>query len=371
MAALRVIADDILDPGAGERSLLAEQWLRALIATKPRGMRVSAFVSASPEGDYARLRELLPGLDGILKSALARRELQAAWSHGFTPLPGEGFVHAMSPLAPLRRHDREVNPELQTVVTVHRATAWTNPELLDARTLRRELLLVKRAVRFADAIVVPTHAVAALVDEQFEVGDRVRVIGAGAGAGAGPTGTTTTDDDDRAAGAVLAIAGDSRADGLEALVEALASSALDDRRLVVVRTSADRALPAEAESTLGDRLLVIESSDAAGLHALVRTAAVVVAPHLSDGPGLALLAGFAAGVPVVHSDEPSLAEIAAGSGIEVARGDDYPDRLAEAITTALIDDGECDRLHFMGQDRAKAFTWRDAAEKIWQLHADL
>lgn len=367
MAALRVIADDILDPGAGERSLLAEQWLRALISTKPRGMRVSAFVSASPEADYARLRELLPGLDVILKSALARRELQAAWSHGFTPLPGEGFVHAMSPLAPLRKHDRDVNPELQTVVTVHRATAWTDPELLDARTLRRELLLVKRAVKFADAIVVPTHAVAALVDEQFEVGDRLRVIGVGAG----PTGTTTTNDDDRAVGAVLAVAGDSRADGLEALVEALSSSVLDDRRLVVVRTSADRALPAEAESTLGDRLLVIEASDAAALHALVRTAAVVVAPHLSDGPGLAVLAGFAAGVPVVHSDEPSLAEIAAGSGLEVARGDGYPERLAEAITTALIDEGERDRLHLMGQDRAKAFTWRDAAEKMWQLHADL
>jgi hypothetical protein len=367
MAALRVIADDILDPCAGERAVLAEQWLRALIATKPRGMRVTAFVSASPEVDYARLRDLLPGLDGILKSALARRELQAAWSHGFTPLPGDGFVHAMSPLAPLRRHDRDVNPELQTIVTVHRATSWTDPELLDARTLRRELLLVKRAAKFADAIVVPTHAVAALMDEQFEVGDRVRVIGAGAG----PTGTTTTGDDDRAAGAVLAVAGDSRADGLEALVDAFASSALADHRLVVVRTSGDRALPADADATLGDRLLVVDLTDAAGLHALVRSAAVVVAPHLSDGPGLALLAGFAAGVPVVHSDEPSLVEIAAGAGIEVARGDDYPARLAEAIASALSDDDERDRLHLMGLDRAKAFTWRDAAEKIWQLHADL
>jgi hypothetical protein len=367
MAALRVIADDILDSGAGERAVLAEQGLRALIAAKPRGTRIWAFVSASPEGDYDRVRDLLPGLDGILKSALARRELQAAWAHGFTPLPGEGFVHALSPLAPLRRHDRSVDPESQTVVTVHRATAWTDPGLLDSRTLRRELQLMKRAVKYADAIITPTHAVAGLVDEEFAVGDRVRVIGAGAGV----TGSSTTRDDARSAGAAVVIAGDSRADGLEVVLDAFASPALAHRKLVVVRTSDQRGLPDDAEERLGDRLLVIEPSDAARLHALVRNAAVVVAPQLSDGPGLALLSGFAAGVPVVHSDEPSLAEIAAGSGIEVARGDDFADRLADAILAALDDDGERDRLRVMGEDRAKAFTWRDAAEKIWQLHADL
>jgi glycosyltransferase involved in cell wall biosynthesis len=367
MAALRVIADDILDPGAGERSVLAEQWLRALIATKPRGMRVAAVVSASPEGDYARLRDLLPGLDGIHKSALARRELHAAWAHGFTPLAGDGFVHATSPLAPLRRHDRSIDPESQTVVTVHRATAWTDPDLLDARTLRRELQLVKRAVRYADAIVAPTHTVAALVTERYDVGDRVRVIGAGAGIG----GTSPTPGDERAAGAVVAVAGDSRADGLDALLEAFDSPALADRRLVVVRTSADRTLPHDAEAALGERLLVLDSADAAQLHALVGGAAVVAAPHLSDGPGLAVLSGFSAGVPVVHSDEPSLHEIAADSGIEVSRGDGYSDRLADAIASAFDDTDERARLSVMGHDRAKAFTWRDAAEKIWQLHADL
>jgi glycosyltransferase involved in cell wall biosynthesis len=365
MAALRVIADDILDPGAGERSVLAEQWLRALIAVKPRGMRVAAVVSASPEGDYARLRDLLPGLDGILKSALARRELHAAWAHGFTPIAGEGFVHATSPLAPLRRHDRTIDPESQTVVTVHRATAWTDPALLDSRTLRRELQLVKRAVKYADAIVTPTHAVAALVDERFDVGDRVRVIGAGA------TGPTATADDPRSADAVVAVAGDSRADGVEALLDAFATPVLAETKLVVVRTSVDRTLPHQAVEALGDRLLVVERRDAGALHALVRAAAVVVAPHLSDGPGLALMSGFAAGVPVVHSDEPSFIEIAAGSGTEVARGDGYVDRLADAIATAVNDADERDRLRVMGSDRAKAFTWHDAAEKIWQLHADL
>jgi hypothetical protein len=367
MATLRVIADDVLDPGAGERAILAEQWLRAIVATKPRGMAVAAFVTASPEDDYARLRDAVPGLDDILKSALARRELQAAWSHGFTPLPGEGFVHALSPLAPLRRHDRDVEPSSQTVVTVHRATPWTDPALLDSRVLRRELQFGKRAARYADAIVTPTHAVAALLDEQFGVGDRVRVIGGGAG----DTGSDSAALDERAAGAAVVVAGDSRADGVDELLAAFAHPTLSERRLVVVRTSADRMLDAGAADALGDRLLVVEADGAAGFHALVRAAAVVVAPHLSDGPGLGALSGFGAGVPVVHSDEPSLAEIAHDAGLEVTRGDDYAARLAEAVAGILDGGDDRDRLAVMGQDRAKAFTWRDAAEKIWQLHADL
>ena len=29
------------------------------------------------------------------------------------------------------------------------------------------------------------------------------------------------------------------------------------------------------------------------------------------------------------------------------------------------------RLGIAGLDRARAFSWRDSADKVWQLHADL
>ncbi len=45
--------------------------------------------------------------------------------------------------------------------------------------------------------------------------------------------------------------------------------------------------------------------------------------------------------------------------------------LADAIAGLLGDDAAADRLGVAAGDRAKAFTWRDAAEKVWQLHADL
>ena len=39
---------------------------------------------------------------------------------------------------------------------------------------------------------------------------------------------------------------------------------------------------------------------------------------------------------------------------------------------SILDDHEfAERLAYSGSDRAKAFSWRGAAEKVWQLHADL
>ena len=57
----------------------------------------------------------------------------------------------------------------------------------------------------------------------------------------------------------------------------------------------------------------------------------------------------------------------------VERGDDegYPERLADGINSVLDDPALAERLAYMGSDRAKAFSWRSSAEKVWQLHADL
>ena len=85
-----------------------------------------------------------------------------------------------------------------------------------------------------------------------------------------------------------------------------------------------------------------------------------------------MLEAFAHGTPVIHSDAPALVELAADAGVVVERdGDDYPQRLAHAIRSVLDDAAFAERLHYIGLDRAKAFTWRGAAEQVWALHADL
>ena len=162
MTTLRVIVDDVVSGGPGRLPGYARDLTRALLAVAPRGADIAGFVGASPEGDYAVLRELLPGLKILHKSALTRRQLAAAWQHGFTALPGSGVVHAPSLFAPLRKHDRIQSPGDQTVVTVHDAIAWTHPELLAPRVASWTRAMGRRAERYADAVVVPTHAVAAL-----------------------------------------------------------------------------------------------------------------------------------------------------------------------------------------------------------------
>ena len=102
-------------------------------------------------------------------------------------------------------------------------------------------------------------------------------------------------------------------------------------------------------------------------------ATVFAYPNLEEGFGMPVLEAFTLGTPVVHSDAPALLELAVDAGISVERGNDdgYPERLAEGINSILDDDALAERLAYAGSDRAKAFSWRSSAEKVWQLHADL
>lgn len=365
MTTLRVIVDDILLPSGEPLGRYAEELTRALIQTAPRGSDVAGVVAASPEGDYARIRELLPGLRQLHKSALARRELAAAWQHGFTVLPGSGMVHAPSLFAPLRRHDRSVSPGDQTVVTIHDALAWTHPELLPPRTASWAKAMGRRAERHADAVVVPSHAVAADLDEHLELGDRVRVIGT-----APATLVVPVDARSRRAARglpdryVVAIVEADALNGFSNL--ATASAALAGIPIVLVVATGD----ASAIDGAND-LTVIDDAGAADRTAILSGAAAYVQPSIAAGPQAGLLDALALGLPIIATDLPSIAEVTADAAVLVARDDNYSASLADAIRDLLDDASAAERLGIAAQDRAKAFTWRDAAEKIWQLHADL
>ena len=119
----------------------------------------------------------MPGLSGLYRTTLARRELAAAWQLGITTSPGGGMIHGTSLFAPLRKHDRQADAN-QVVVTVHDVLAWTHPEALSAASVAWQKGMLKRARKYADAVVVPTHALADRLAHVADFGDRVRVIGA-------------------------------------------------------------------------------------------------------------------------------------------------------------------------------------------------
>jgi len=47
------------------------------------------------------------------------------------------------------------------------------------------------------------------------------------------------------------------------------------------------------------------------------------------------------------------------------------DALAEALGRALGSTADVERLSVLAADRGRAFSWREAADRVWQLHAEL
>jgi glycosyltransferase involved in cell wall biosynthesis len=374
---LRVIVEELLSPVPSGTSRYTEELTRALITTAPPSCYVEGIVAASTEGQYADILDRLPGLSGLHKSSLARPQLVSAWQHGFTRLPG--MLHAPTLLAPLAKHDRLHGRGQQTVVTLHDVTAWLSPESVDSRGVSWHVAMAKRAERYADAIVVPTHTVADQLSEIFDFGDRMRVIG-------GAVGTSLrvpTDADERAEHLglperyLVALGGLEQRRGLEQLLAALALPDSGDIPLLIIgpddNGSGSLSEAAAAAGLADGRVRALGVLRDADLSVVLDRAAVFVLPSRLEGFGLQLLEAFHFGTPVIHSDAPALVEVAGGAGLTVAldEPDGFAERIAAAIDSVLTDSELAATLSTAGRDRSQLFRWENSAEKVWQLHADL
>jgi glycosyltransferase involved in cell wall biosynthesis len=378
---LRVIVDQVIAPVPGPHGAYAEALTRALIQATPPGCEVEGIVSSSPPADYERLESDFPGLSGLYRTTLARRELAAAWQLGLTTSPGGGMIHAPGLFAPLRRHDRGVSGD-QVVVTVHDLLAWTHPETLTTASVAWHKGMLKRARKHADAVVVPTHALAERLANVVDFGDRVRVIGT-----APRSGLAVPADPAEAAAraarlalppAYLVATGTLEPrKGIIDLLEALGRPGMPDIDLVVVgpATWGELHLATVAEESGVDprRVHAIDDPDPADLAVILAGATAFVAPSHDEGSGTSLIEAFAFGLPVIHSDTPAYVEVAAEGGLPVpiGIGGGYTERLAAAISTVVESPALAERLSVTAGDRAHAFSWRDSAERVWQLHADL
>lgn len=376
MTTLRVIIDEMLSPTPGSVARYSEELTRELINAAPANCFVEAFVSASTEDEYALIADRLPNLATLHKSALSRRELRTSWQHGFTKVPGSGMVHAPSLLAPLRRHDR-LNRGDQIIVTVHDTVAWTRPESLGSRQASWARAMLKRAEKYADAIVVPSHTVAQQLESIANFGDRVRVI-----SGAASSSLRIPDNVDERANELdlplrflLAIGGLEPHRGIDHLIRALRELD-DDVVLLLVGPEPDDETVAEfvaAEKISPERVRCLGTLSNDDLSVVFDHTAAFVYPNLDVGFGMPVLEALSFGIPVVHSDAPALVELAADAGVVVERepAEGYAEALADGIRRVLNDAPFAERLFYTGQDRARAFNWRMSAEKVWQLHADL
>ncbi|MGN6324968.1 glycosyltransferase [Pseudolysinimonas sp.] len=356
-----VIVDDVLDTRPRGLADYARALLPALVAATPSGIEAIGFLSAGTSND-AEVERLLPGLTALQHSVLPHQQLAAAWRRGLSAGLG-GMVHSPSLLAPLGgRSD-------QTVVTVHDAVPWREPDTVDGRaSWYRDM--AKRADRFAAAVVAPSYAVAAALEEEGLFRDRVRVIPS-----AGTPGLDLPPDAAARRVAhglpdtyIASAATLNPRKGLGALLRALHGL---DVPLVLLGG------PAFAGRTLAEgladagipagRVLVADAPAPADRAAVLAGAALFVEPSRLEGFGTDVLDAMTLGVPVITTDDPALVELVLDAAVVVPGGHG----LRDAIAGLLKDEPARRRLGIAGQDRARAFSWRDAAERIWQLHADL
>ncbi|WP_243696911.1 glycosyltransferase family 4 protein [Labedella endophytica] len=374
---LRVVVDQMATPAPSGIGRYTRELTRGLVQTAPPRCAVEGIVSALPQEKVDALEAQLPGLAALHRTTLPRRELAAAWQLGIAPTLASGMIHAPGLLAPLVKHETS-NDGTQIVVTVHDTLAWTHAKSLTPATVAWNRAMLKRARKHADAIVVPSHAVAERLADIVDLGDRVRVIGGAASDDL----VVPADAEERAERLglpdefLLTIGTLDPRRGLTDLITGLGLPGSPDLPLLVlgpdtwgeltVASVADEAGLAEG------RVRALGVVDDADLAVLLDRATLFVHPGRQEGFGLPIIEAFRFGTPVVHSDDPALVEVAGGAGVAVELdGKGYPERLAAAIASTLSDTERLRRLGVLASDRERAFSWRDSAERVWQLHADL
>ncbi|MCR2810282.1 MULTISPECIES: glycosyltransferase [unclassified Microbacterium] len=365
-ATLRVMLDQLVAPTDPDLATAARELTRGLVAGTPAGCEVQGIAPAGPTDRPVEI----PGLVGVRRTALARRELAAALQFGLATGIGGGMIHSPTLLAPLVRHDR-VHENDQTVVTIWDLGPWEAPADWPKPIVSWHRAMLKRAVKHADAVVVPTHSMAVRLGEIAKLGERIRVI-----AGAAPAGFAVPGDEvgrrrqlDLPDGFVLLAGHAAPRDALAAGLDAVGHAALDLPVVVIGAGEGEEPAIADLAAAAGipERNLhvrgVLSTEDRA---AVFGGAVVFVAPAHSSAFPWRILEALALGVPVVAASSPIHDELVVDGGMLVPA-----DGLADALGRALGSAASVERLGVLAADRGRAYSWRESADRVWQLHADL
>jgi glycosyltransferase involved in cell wall biosynthesis len=325
-------------------------------------------------------------IDGVgrpRRLPLPRRALSAAWQRGIGPAPRRAdVVHAPTLLVPPRRGQRGElgRAGRPMVVSIHDAVPWTHPETLTPHGAQWHRAMAARAVAAGAAIATLTQAVADELHNHLSglSADRITVLGAGVSAALRATPDAATTERVRStfelpAAFVLSLATLEPRKGLDTALDAYALLGAAAPPLLLAgqpgwggvapeQLARERGVAPELVRTLG-RVTDPE------LGVLLRAASALIMPSRAEGFGLPVAEAFAAGTPVVCSDIPALAEVAAGAALLVAPGD--ADGLATALTAILTDEQLRARLIEAGRRRSIAFDWDAVAARAWHLYRTL
>ncbi|MBO9627113.1 MAG: glycosyltransferase [Microbacterium sp.] len=355
-ARLRVVLDQLAQVVDADQASAALDLAAGLVATAPSGCAVEAIVPAGAE-------VAIGGLADVRTLALPRRELAASWQLGIAPGIGGGLIHSATLMAPLVRHDR-VHDNDQTTVTLWDLRAWEAADTLPKAAVAWQRGMLRRAAKHADAVVVPSHAVAARLAELAKLGERIRVI-----PGAAPTGFVVPLDAAARRSAlalpdryvVLTGSASSLEHGFRAAVAAGTDAVVLDAREGAEPRLAEVAAAAGLPESRAHIRGALSADDRAAVFA---AAAAFVATSAETAWPWRAVEAMTLGVPVVAVESGVHRDVIADGGAIVA-----VDELADATSDAV--GAAARRWSVLGADRARAFSWMSSAERVWGLHADL
>ena len=94
---------------------------------------------------------------------------------------------------------------------------------------------------------------------------------------------------------------------------------------------------------------------------------------MTPGPISNTLGEDGDGTPLIAVDSEVHREVIFDGGELVAGADAATsvDGLADALRRALASTAAAERLAVLAGDRGRSFSWREAADKVWHLHAEL
>ncbi|MEH3088044.1 MAG: glycosyltransferase [Microbacterium arborescens] len=357
---LRVVLDQLIDVVDADTAEASLELARALVETAPARCEVAAIVAS----DAVHAAAAVTGLAQTTRAPFPRTGLLTSWPMGIAGGVAGGLLHAPTLLAPLVKHDR-AHDNQQTVVTVWDLAVWETPALFPRATVIAHRALLKRAEKHADAVVVPAHATAdRLAGIAPKLAGRTRVIPGAAPAGFRvPTDAVGRRRELGVPDRVAVVTG-----GTEEQLRAVLASIAGERTasVVVFDEPADVAGAIAAAGIDRDRVIVPGRLDPADRAAVLDAAVILVA--LSEGSGFPWRAveALAMGVPVVASDSPVHREVLL-DGARIAPFE----ALREAAGDVLASPEELNRWAVRSADRGRAFSWRDHAERVWALHAEL
>lgn len=355
-ARLRVVLDQLVHVVDADLASASVDLAAGLVATAPSGCAVDAIVPAGAE-------VTVPGVGDVRTLGLGRRELAASWQLGLAPGVGGGLIHSPTLMAPLVRHDR-VHDNDQTTVTLWDLRAWDAPELLSKGAVAWQRGMLRRAVKHADAVVVPSHAVAERLSELVRLGGRVRVI-----AGAAPRDFVAPADAAARREAlalpkeyvVLTGSGATLGEGFRGALAA----GLDAVVLDAPEGAEPRLVEAASASGLPERRAHVRGAlSAPDRAAVLNGASAFAATDPVEGWPWRVVEAMTLGVPVVAVESGSHRDVIADGGL-LAPAAGLADAIGEAAGVAAA------RLRIVAADRSRAFSWASSAERVWGLHADL